>query len=81
MLNAVNALPQLEQAEKLIARVPQAKWASDLHKIASTPYSISQDFAFTYRCSAFSTSSHVTASSVSGIDLTVLVIVSIHAAG
>lgn len=36
MLNAVNALPQLEQAVKLIARVPQtAKWAADLHKIAS----------------------------------------------
>ena len=36
MLNAVNALPQLEQAVKLIARVPQtAKWATDLHKIAS----------------------------------------------
>lgn len=38
MLNAVNSLPQLEQAVKLIARVPQAKWAIDLHKIASEPF-------------------------------------------
>ena len=39
LLNAVSALPQLEQAVKLIARIPQAKWAADLHKIASMPWS------------------------------------------
>ncbi|KAL0025284.1 hypothetical protein WJX79_000539 [Trebouxia sp. C0005] len=31
MLNAVNALPQLEQADKLLTRLPQAKWAADMH--------------------------------------------------
>ncbi|KAL3162058.1 hypothetical protein ABBQ38_009122 [Trebouxia sp. C0009 RCD-2024] len=31
MLNAVNALPQLEQADKLTARMPPAKWAADMH--------------------------------------------------
>lgn len=36
LLNPVSALPQLEQAVKLQARVPQAKWAADLHTIAST---------------------------------------------
>ena len=35
MLNAVNALPQLEQADKLIARMPPAKWAADMHTAAS----------------------------------------------
>lgn len=35
MLNAVNALPQLEQADKLTARMPPAKWAADMHIAAS----------------------------------------------
>ena len=35
MLNAVNALPQLEQADKLLTRLPQAKWAADMHTITS----------------------------------------------
>lgn len=34
-LNAVNALPQLEQADKLIARMPPAKWATELATAAS----------------------------------------------
>ena len=29
VLNAVNVLPQLEQADKLIARMPPAKWAAE----------------------------------------------------
>ena len=35
MLNAVNALPQLEQADKLIARMPPAKWAAEMQTAAS----------------------------------------------
>lgn len=35
MLNAVNALPHLEQADKLIARMPPAKWATDMQTAAS----------------------------------------------
>ena len=35
MLNAVNALPQLEQADKLIARMPPAKWAAETQNAAS----------------------------------------------
>ena len=35
MLNAVNALPQLEQADKLLTRLPQAKWAADMHTTTS----------------------------------------------
>ncbi|DBA76932.1 hypothetical protein WJX77_008986 [Trebouxia sp. C0004] len=31
MLNVVTALPQLEQADKLLTRLPQAKWAADMH--------------------------------------------------
>ena len=37
MLNAVNALPQLEQADKLLTRLPRAKWAADMHTAASEP--------------------------------------------
>ena len=35
MLNAVNALPQLEQADKLTARMPPAKWAAEMQTAAS----------------------------------------------
>jgi len=35
MLNAVSALPQLEQADKLLTRLPQAKWATDMHTTTS----------------------------------------------
>lgn len=35
MLNAVNALPQMEQADKLMARMPPAKWAAEMHVAAS----------------------------------------------
>lgn len=35
MLNAVNALPQMEQADKLLARMPPAKWAAELQTAAS----------------------------------------------
>lgn len=35
LLNAVNALPQLEQADKLIARMPPAKWAAEMQAAAS----------------------------------------------
>ena len=30
-LNAVSAVPQLEQADKLLTRLPQAKWAADMY--------------------------------------------------
>ena len=30
-LNAVSAVPQLEQADKLLTRLPQAKWAADMN--------------------------------------------------
>ena len=35
MLDAVNALPQLEQADKLIAHVPPAEWAADTQTATS----------------------------------------------
>lgn len=35
MLNAASALPQLEQADKLMARMPPAKWAADMRIAAS----------------------------------------------
>lgn len=35
MLNAVNALPQMEQADKLMARMPPAKWAAEVQIAAS----------------------------------------------
>ena len=35
MLSPVNALSQLEQADKLIARMPPAKWAAEMQTAAS----------------------------------------------
>ncbi len=42
ILNAVNALPQLEQADKLLTRLPQAKWAADMHSATSASRNYSQ---------------------------------------
>ena len=35
MLNAVSAVPQLEQADKLLTRLPQVKWAVDVRTSTS----------------------------------------------
>ena len=35
ILNAVSAVPQLEQADKLLTRLPQAKWAADVRTSTS----------------------------------------------
>lgn len=35
MLSAASAVPQLEQADKLLTRLPEAKWAADMHTLSS----------------------------------------------